>query len=99
MEKAEKSKNEPGTELAEEPKKPAHEAKASAHGKRYGKAVNPGPPTVVLAHTRTARRGWEIRLGSVAAAWRIVSSQAVLSLSCGHGGRKGLSRPFWPPRA
>ena len=40
MEKAEKSKNEPDTALAAgEPKKPAHEARASAQGKRYGEAV------------------------------------------------------------
>ena len=39
MEKAEKPKSESGTALAAgEPKKPAHEAKATAHGKRYGEA-------------------------------------------------------------
>ena len=40
MEKSGKSKNEPGTTPAiVGPKKPAHEASASAHGKRYGEAV------------------------------------------------------------
>ncbi len=40
MENSGKSKNEPGTPLAAgEPKKPAHEASASAQGKRYGEAV------------------------------------------------------------
>lgn len=77
-EKTEKSKNEPGTALAAvAPRKLAHEASASAQGKRYGEAVKrlvveqleAGKLTVAqaqrqhgIAGTQTIR-GWQARYG------------------------------------
>ena len=77
MEKAERSKNEVGTALAGEPKKPAHEASASAQGKRYGEAVKRlvveqiegGKLTVAQAQRQhgiagaQTIRGWQAKYG------------------------------------
>ena len=78
MEKAEKSKNEPGTALAAgEPKKPAQETRAAAQGKRYGEAVKrlvveqieSGKLTVAQAQRQhgiagaQTIRGWQARYG------------------------------------
>jgi transposase-like protein len=78
METAERSKNEPRTALAAgEPQKPAHEARASAQGKRYGEAlkrlvveqIEGGKLTVAQAQRQhgiagaQTIRGWQARYG------------------------------------
>ncbi len=91
MEKAEKSKNEPDTALAAgEPKKLAHEARASAHGKRYGEAlkrlvveqIEGGKLTVAQAQRQhgiagaQTIRGWQAKYGKAGGGVRRASAFA-----------------------
>jgi transposase-like protein len=91
MEKAEKSKNEPGTaQVAAEPKKPAQEARASGQGKRYGEAVKRlvveqiegGKLTVAQAQRQhgiagaQTIRGWQARYGKAGGGVRRASALA-----------------------
>ena len=93
MEKSGKSKNEPGTTLAAgEPKKPAHEASASAHGKRYGEGVKllvveqieSGKLTVAQARRQhgiagaQTIRGWQAKYGKAGGGVRRASALAAL---------------------
>ena len=98
MEKAEKSKNEPGTALAAgEPKKPAHETRASAQGKRYGEAVKRlvveqiegGKLTVAqeqrqhgMGRARTIR-GWQAKYGKAGGGLRRASALAAAQAEIG----------------
>lgn len=89
MEKAEKSKNEPDTALAAGVlKKPAHEARASAHGKRYGEAlkrlvveqIEGGKLTVAQAQRQQGIagaqtiRGWQAKYGKAGGGVRRASA-------------------------
>ena len=91
MEKSGKSKNEPGTTPAiVGPKKPAHEASASAHGKRYGEAVKrlvveqieSGKLTVAQAQRQhgiagaQTIRGWQAKYGKAGGGVRRASAFA-----------------------
>ncbi len=93
MEKSGKSKNEPGTTPAiVGPKKPAHEASASAHGKRYGEAVKrlvveqieSGKLTVAQAQRQhgiagaQTIRGWQAKYGKAGGGVRRASALAAL---------------------
>ena len=91
MGKAEKSKHELGKALAAgEPKPPAHEANASAQGKRYGEAVKrlvveqieSGKLTVAQAQRQhgiagaQTIRGWQARYGKAGGGVRRASALA-----------------------
>jgi transposase-like protein len=91
MENSGKSKNEPGTAPAGgEPKKPAHEARGSAHGKRYGEAVKRlvveqiegGKLTVTQAQRQhgiagaQTIRGWQAKYGKAGGGLRRASALA-----------------------
>jgi transposase-like protein len=98
MEKAEKSKNEPDTALAAgEPKKLAHEARASAHGKRYGEAlkrlvveqIEGGKLTVAQAQRQhgiagaQTIRAWQAKYGKAGGGVRRASALAAAQAEIG----------------
>ena len=98
MEKVEKSKNEPDTALAAgEPKKLAHEARASAHGKRYGEAlkrlvveqIEGGKLTVAQAQRQhgiagaQTIRAWQAKYGKAGGGVRRASALAAAQAEIG----------------
>ena len=98
MEKAEKSKNEPDTALAAgEPKKLAHEARASAQGKRYGEAlkrlvveqIEGGKLTVAQAQRQhgiagaQTIRAWQAKYGKAGGGVRRASALAAAQAEIG----------------
>ena len=98
MEKAEKTKNEPDTGLAAgAPKKLAHEARASAKGKRYGEAlkrlvveqIEGGKLTVAQAQRQhgiagvQTIRGWQAKYGKAGGGVRRASALAAAQAEIG----------------